>query len=73
METNRAQIWRLENDQANPRLDTILKLCGILKISIADLVQLDNVDGNEEDQFFDFYKSKGQVQRDKIRQISKIL
>ena len=73
METNRAQIWRLENDQTNPRLDTILKLCGILEISIADLVQLENFDGHDEDQFINFYKSRGAEEKDKIRQISQIL
>lgn len=39
MGIQRAQVWRWENGNGNPRLDTLIKLSEILNVDVSELVQ----------------------------------
>ena len=40
MGTRRAQIWRLENEESNPTLSTLTKICEILDVNFHELLDL---------------------------------
>jgi len=73
MDTNQAQIWRLESGKTNPRLETIQKICKHLKVEFSQLVPNVNegIEGDQE--FIDFYLSKNEQTRQKIRSLVKLL
>jgi len=37
--TQRAQIWRWENGNGNPTLNSLIEISAILKVKVADLVE----------------------------------
>lgn len=70
MSTNTSQIWRLEGKTANPRLDTVQKLCTVLEVPINQLLPSNQVSGCEDEKYIEFYRSSSDDMKKKIRAIS---
>lgn len=73
MKTNVSQIWRLESEKANPTLDTIQKLCTVLEMQINQLVPSNQNIGDDDEKYFEFYRSRTDEEKAKIRSITYLL
>jgi len=73
MKTNTGQIWRLEKDRSNPRLETIRKLCRILDIRVQELVANEKEYNDKDQEFLENYKALGQENREKLQKMLELI